>query len=268
MKKSNIAGLEVWTFTPSGFLQDMVPVVVVSGASARGIMGENIAVTLAKQGRKTLLVSLPGHGDSALWEKKPLECHSLGDFSQGLGAFFETLGTRVDVWGHSMGGAVLQKQFSSGWIRNAVLIGSVVSGIPLVGKFEVALRAAKYWREIVFWRKFHYGRDDYLSILLNKTPREEAEDIFERTVPESGRAVAQMCTGCFQLSSAIRIERLVIVSMRDDRITPAYMGRRLYRKYKRHCTTRHLVIEGDHMRIFTKGGQGDVKAIDELFPKF
>lgn len=244
----------------------MVPVVVVSGASARGIMGENIAVTLAKQGRKTHLVSLPGHGDSALWKGKHFGHHSIGDFSQGLGAFFETLGTRVDVWGHSMGGAVLQKQFSSGWIRNAVLIGSVVSGIPLVGKFEVALRAAKYWKEIIFWRKFHYGRDDYLSILLNKTPREEAEAIFERTVPESGRAVAQMCTGCFRPPSAVRIERLVVVSMHDDRITPAYMGRRLYRKCKRQCPTRHLIIKGDHMRVFTKEGQNDVRAIEWLFP--
>lgn len=262
MKKSNITGLEVWTFTPNGFLHDMVPVVIVSGASARGIMGGNIAETLAKLGRKTYLVSLPGHGDSELWKGKPLPHHSIGDFSQGLGAFFETLGTRVDAWGHSMGGAVLQKQFSSGWIRNAVLIGSVVSGIPLVSKFEVARRAAKYWKEIIFWRTFHYGRADYLALLLNKTPREEAEAMFEKTVPESGRAIAQMCTGCFRLPSAVRIERLVVVSARDDLMTPAYMGRLLQRKYKRHCPTKCMTIEGDHMKIFLKGSHSEVTAIE------
>ena len=108
MKKDKIGGLEVWTFRPNGFLQDMVPVVIVPGASARGIMGGNIAETLRQLGRVTYLVSLPGHGDSELRRGKPLGHHSLDDFSKGLRVFFETLGTRVDAWGHSMGGAVIR----------------------------------------------------------------------------------------------------------------------------------------------------------------
>ncbi|HEY4508585.1 MAG TPA: alpha/beta fold hydrolase [Candidatus Paceibacterota bacterium] len=244
----------------------MVPVVIVPGASARGIMGGNIAETLRQLGRVTYLVSLPGHGDSELRRGKPLGHHSLDDFSKGLRVFFETLGTRVDAWGHSMGGAVIQEQFSSGLIRNAVLIGSPVPRVPLLSKFEIARRAAKYWKAIVFWRKFHYGKDDYLAMLLNETPRKEAEALFGGTVPESGRAIAQVCTGCFRFPSAVRIERLLVVSSRSDLMTPAYMGRLLYRKYRRHCPTKHMLLDGDHMKIFLKGSCNEVTAIAWSFP--
>lgn len=229
-------------------------------------MGANLALTLKGLGRKVYLVSLPGHGESKLWNGKPLGHHSLEDFSRGLGSFFETLGTRVDAWGHSMGAAVVQKQFSSGWIRNSVLIGSPAPKVPLLGRFEVVQRAAKYWKGMVFWRPFHYGRDDYLSILLNESPRGEAEAFFEKTVPESGRVIAQICTGCFLPPRAVRIEQLLVVSSRGDRITPAYMGKLLYRRYRRHCPTKHMLIDGDHMKVFLKGSRNEVTAIEWSFP--
>jgi pimeloyl-ACP methyl ester carboxylesterase len=260
-----IGGLEAWEYTPKGEWSDMAPIVFVPGASARGIMASKLALTLKELGRRVYLISLPGHGESELWKGKPLGHHSLEDFSQGLERFLETLGARVDAWGHSMGGAVIQKLFSSGRIRNTALIGSVAPRVPLVSSYEVTHRAIKYWRDMLFWRTFHYGRDDYLTLLCNKTLPTEAEALFGQTVPESGRALAQMCTGCFGGGMEVRIERLLVVSSQCDLITPMYMGRRLFRKYERCCPTRHMLIKGDHLRVFTRTGREDVIAIEQSF---
>jgi pimeloyl-ACP methyl ester carboxylesterase len=260
-----IGGLEAWEYTPKGEWSDMAPIVFVPGASARGIMASKLALTLKELGRRVYLISLPGHGESELWKGKPLGHHSLEDFSQGLERFLETLGARVDAWGHSMGGAVIQKLFSSGRIRNTALIGSVAAGIPLVSTFAVARRAAKYWKAMLFSRPFRYGEDDYLSMLLNETPREEAKSLFGKTVLESGRAIAQVCTGGFRVPHAVRIERLLIVSARSDLIIPPYMGKRLVRRYDRRRLTKHLLINGDHMGIFTAAGQNNVSAIEQCF---
>ena len=94
------------------------------------------------------------------------------------------------------------------------------------------------------------SRSDADWLMFNRTPPAEADAIFARLVPESGRAGREMSFGLIAVAPQRVTCPVLSVTASDDRFVVPRIGRALARKYRAD----HFVAEGHaHLAISEPG---------------
>lgn len=182
---------------------------------------------------------------------------SLLDYVDDLAREIERLDETPVITGHSMGGLLAQMLASRGYGSALVLVSSAAPA----GIFALSGSVVKSFRSIItkwgfvprwgFWKKPH--RQTFAESVfstLHKLNEEEQWAVFNKFVPESGRAAFE--TGLWLIDSrrAAAVDPstitcpVLLVGGRDDRLTPVSVLRRIAKRYKEVSTCKEFENHG------------------------
>jgi pimeloyl-ACP methyl ester carboxylesterase len=205
------------------------PVLCVHGMFGGAWQFEGWLPLLAARGYEAQALDLRGHHGSR--PVAALGKVSLRDFVDDALEVARALGHPVVV-GHSMGGLITQKLAESGVARAIVLLcaapprGILVTSPTLIG------RQLKYLPQMLGSHPIAPDRGDANWLMFNRTPSAEADAVFSRLVPESGRAGREMSFGVIKVDQTRVTCPVLSVTARDDRFVVPRIGRALARKYR------------------------------------
>jgi len=173
----------------------------------------------------------------------------LGDYAADLEEEIKALGTAPILVGHSMGGLLAQMLASRHPVAALILLApSAPWGTPPTTLFEIGAAQALhlhpgYWNMVL-----EPSRDVALAHSLDKLPRHMRDEVFDRFVPESGRATFEIMNWGLDLNRASEVEAdkvtapLLFLTGSEDRINPPSTVARIAALYKGRAT--HEVLEG------------------------
>jgi non-heme chloroperoxidase len=172
---------------------------------------------------------------------------SLLDYAQDLEEEIYSLDERPIIMGHSMGGLLAQILGSRGLAKALVLLTPASPG----GIFALRPSVIRSFLSITtrpgFWKKpmrQTYGEAVYS--MLGRMPASERTGIYEKLVPESGRAGFEIGFWPFDHRKSSRVEGnaltcpTLIVSGSEDKITPASVVRSIAAKYHGAATLKEF----------------------------
>ncbi len=163
---------------------------------------------------------------------------SLFDYVEDLEKEIYKLDQKPILMGHSMGGLLAQMLGSRGLAKALVLL------TPASPKGIIALRASvikSFWSSMTrpgFWRKPilpTFNEAVYATMQL--IPVEERKEIYEKLVPESGRAAFEIGYWLLDRKSVSSVDSAkitcptLVISGGQDKLTPSSVVRRVADKY-------------------------------------
>jgi non-heme chloroperoxidase len=186
---------------------------------------------------------------------------SLADYAADLEQEIRALKQAPILVGHSMGGLLAQMLAARMDVRALILLApSPPWGVPPTTLFEIGAAQAMhlqpgYWSQIL-----EPSRDVALAHSLDKLPRNMRDEVFDRFVPESGRATFEIMNWGidFRQGSAVNSDAvtapLLFLTGSEDRINPPSTVERIAALYKGPATVE--VLEGmGHWLIGEPGWQ-------------
>jgi len=217
-------------------------VVMIHGMFSRPWGWERYVPRFEDRGWRCLTPALRHH-DHEPSEPAPeaLGTTSVLDYAADLEATIRELPGTPVVIGHSMGGLLAQMLAARGVASAAVLLTPAapagILGISpaVLRSFTGIMATPAFWRKPVLpsWKAARYG-------LLNGFPDEaERRELYERLVPESGRAVFEIGLWPLDRRRAARVPAgdvrcpVLVVGAEHDRATPASVVRKVARRYPR-----------------------------------
>jgi len=166
-----------------------IPVVMVHGAFCGGWVFERFREPFEAAGHTVFTPDLPGHGTDA---GRTVANATMVDYARFVADFCESLPEPPILIGHSMGGLVVQLAAARTPVSALVLLAPSppwgVSGVTM----EEAVSAVSLYALGPYWMQA-IDPDYALAKLysLDRMEREDRKAVFERMVPESGRALWQ-----------------------------------------------------------------------------
>lgn len=160
------------------------------------------------------------------------------DYAEAVAQQIRALDEKPILIGHSMGGLIAQMLAARGLARALVLLapaapaGMWAIGPSVVRSFWSILTTWAFWR-----RPVRQTLDAAGYALLHRMPPDGRREVYQRFVPESGRAVFEIGLWMLDLRGAARVDRLqvrcpvLLVAGSEDRVTPAWAQRRVARRY-------------------------------------
>jgi pimeloyl-ACP methyl ester carboxylesterase len=151
----------------------------------------------------------------------------LGEFAADLEEEIRALGTAPILLGHSMGGLLAQQLAARMDVRALILLApSAPWGTPPTTLFEIGAAQAMhlnpgYWNKVL-----EPNRDVALAHSLDKLPKHMRDEVYDRLVPESGRATFEILNWGLDLNHASGVEAekvtapLLFLTGSEDRINP------------------------------------------------
>jgi pimeloyl-ACP methyl ester carboxylesterase len=151
----------------------------------------------------------------------------LGDYASDLEEELKALTQPPILIGHSMGGLLAQQLAARNEIRALILLApSAPWGTPPTTLFEIGAAQALhlhpgYWNKVL-----EPNRDVALAHSLDKLPRHMRDAVYDRLVPESGRATFEIMNWGLDLNHASEVEAdkvtapILFLTGSDDRINP------------------------------------------------
>jgi pimeloyl-ACP methyl ester carboxylesterase len=193
---------------------------------------------LAQGGYASLAIDYRGHHDSP--PVPNLGRTSVRDYLHDALAACSHLGGRPIVIGQSMGGLIAQMLASRDAARAAVLVCS----LPPAGiRWRGARDPRMAWRHLpdtLRGRPLRPVREELDFLIFNRIPPAERREFFDRQVPESSRAGAQIAFGRIHVDArAVRCP-VLSVSATHDQLVLADIGAKLARRYRGE----HLQLDG------------------------
>ncbi len=171
----------------------------------------------------------------------------LADYTADLEQEIRALGEAPILVGHSMGGLLAQMLGARLPVRALILLApSAPWGVPPTTLFEIGAGQAMhlqpgYWNQVL-----EPSRDVALAHSLDRLPRHMRDAVFDRFVPESGRATFEIMNWGldFNQGSAVNTEAvtapLLLLTGSDDRINPPSTAARIAALYKGRATAEIL----------------------------
>lgn len=186
-------------------------------------------------GFQCIIPTLPFHdGDSGRKTGSQLGTTSLLDYADYLEGEIKKLDSPPILMGHSMGGLLTQILAARGLAKVAVLLAPG----PPRGVYALEYSGLKSISEIIrswgFWRKpIRLSFEKTVYSMNHLLPAEEQKNIYRKSVPESGRALAEILfwRKASQVNEKLVTCPILVVSGKEDRITPPKVGRRIAKKY-------------------------------------
>jgi pimeloyl-ACP methyl ester carboxylesterase len=183
---------------------------------------------LARLGRSSVAIDLRGHkGSPPVADIGKLSLRDYVDDALGVA---RELGKPV-VIGHSMGGLIAQKLAEADAVSAAVLICSAPPRGISVASVQLLARQIKHAPAILFSRPLFPGRADADALFLNRVPPPDRDSLFERLVPESGRAGRELSLGAIAVDASRVRCPVISIAAGDDRFLPPRIARAIARKY-------------------------------------
>ena len=164
------------------------------------------------------------------------------DYAQDLEVEIQKLGIRPVLFGHSLGGLLVQILASRGLCEGAVLITPVPPRGIMIFKYSglrVLMELMKVWG---WWRKpFRLSFESISYAVLHLLPPREQREIYDKMVSESGRAFLEI-GGFLDYNRSSKVDdnmvtcpMLVIAGAEDRAISPPVV-KKISEKYKNVST--------------------------------
>lgn len=205
------------------------PILFVHGFLATGWVFHNYLDFFAARGHPSYALHLRGREGSA--PGTAIGRASVEDFVADATAAARALGQPIVV-GHSLGGLVAQKLAEQGDAAAAVLLSPVPPrGIPLLTPRLVATMV-RYLGPMLFSRPFVARWEDFRALVLAGIPPREQRELFERFVPDSGRAARQLALAGMAVDRSRVTCPMLVVGGDADRFIPLPIVRRVARRYE------------------------------------
>jgi pimeloyl-ACP methyl ester carboxylesterase len=173
----------------------------------------------------------------------------LGDYAADLEEELKALEQAPILVGHSMGGLLAQQLAARNEVKALVLLApSAPWGIPPTTLFEIGAAQALHLHPGYWNRVLEPNRDVALAHSLDKLPRHMRDAIYDRLVPESGRATFEIMNWGLDLNHASGVDAeqvtapLLFLTGSDDRINPPTTVARIAALYGNRAT--HEVFDG------------------------
>ena len=187
---------------------------------------------LASRGYPAYAVNLRGRpGSRAV---RDLGAVTMADFVRDALEVTRALGRPIII-GHSMGGLIAQRLAEEGVSDTVVLLAPAPPrGIP-VATPVLMLKQLKHLGTLLRSKPLRSSRSDADDIIFNGIPPGQRQALFERLLPDSGRAARDISLGAIRVDEGrVRCAMLVVGGMRDRFIAPA-ITRRVALKYGAPC---------------------------------
>ncbi|UCD86015.1 MAG: alpha/beta hydrolase [Deltaproteobacteria bacterium] len=163
---------------------------------------------------------------------------SLLDYVTDLEKVISTLDTAPVVMGHSMGGIIAQMLSGRNTLKATVLLtpasprGIMPITFSVLKCFSEILMTWGYWKKPIrfSFEKLVYG-------VFNRTPDNEHRKLYDKMVYESGRALFEMGNWLLDSAKTTEVDHekvtcpVLVVSGKEDRITPASVAKKVANKY-------------------------------------
>lgn len=205
------------------------PVLLIHGMFGGAWMWEQYQALLARRGYESHALDLRGHHAS-----RPVPDVGKVPIRDYVDDALE-VARRLDhpfVIGHSMGGLIAQKVAEAGAGRALVLIAAAPPRwIPVVS-WLLLRKQLKYASAILMHRPILPDRSDADALMFNRTPREEANLVYARLVPESGKAAFELSVGAVAVAENRVTCPVLVVTGTDDRFVVPRVSRAMASKYK------------------------------------
>lgn len=177
----------------------------------------------------------------------PVGTTSLLDYAQDLEEEIYRLDEKPILMGHSMGGLIAQMLGSRGLAKALVLLtpasprGIIALRPSVVRSFWSSLTKPAFWRKPI---KQTFGEAVYA--MMHLLPAGEQRRVYERLVPESGRAGFEMGFWLLDPRQATRVDSsritcpTLVISGAQDKLTPPSVVRSVANKYKSAATLKEF----------------------------
>lgn len=213
------------------------PVVMIHGAFCGPWAMEGFAAAFTKAGYKVTTPALRFHDG-----KRPpvaLATTSLKDYVADLEAVIGALDAPPILVAHSMGGLVAQMLAARREIRAAILLApSAPWGVPPSTLFEIGA-AQSMFLQPGFWSSILVpSRDIAFAHSLDMFPRATRDAVFDRFVPESGRAMFEVMHWGIDMNRGSEVDAarvicpLLVLVGSEDRINPPATATRIAGLYE------------------------------------
>jgi non-heme chloroperoxidase len=183
-------------------------------------------------------------------EKRPpaaLGTTGLADYAADLEDEIKALKTAPVLVGHSMGGLLAQMLATRTKIAALILLApSPPWGVPPTTLFEIGAAQAMhlqpgYWNQVL-----EPNRDVALAHSLDKLPKHMRDEVYNRFVPESGRATFEIMNWGLDFNHASEVDAaklqcpMLFLTGSEDRINPPSTVARIAARYEGHVTNEVL----------------------------
>ena len=226
-------------------------------------------------------INLSGHAGSGLTSIEDVDfARYVRDVQEAITYIAsENSGLPIVPVGHSFGGLIAQdvtKKDGGKLVKTAIFIGTAPPrAIFLRGSiiWHILRHVGFYLRVMCFKKPFMIKKTGAMKFLFNGMRRSDAEVLWDKLVPESGMAAAEL-----MLWRSIRIEPgmpcpTLVIAATEDKLIP----RRVLKKVAKYYGSKyeelygnHMMIEGSHFEIDDLGDTIDIfieKALSkEFFP--
>lgn len=238
LETTAIGSLTVLTANPLPSAPKRPPVLCIPGYFAGAWIFDHFLPYFAERGYPGYAVNLRGRGGSPLRSGTLLGQVSMTDFiddAREVASWITAGAGRPIVFGHSMGGLIAQKLAEEGMARALVLLSPAPPrGINLLTK-RLLRRQLKHLPAMLRSRRVVPRWGDMRDLVLNRVPEAEQRTIFERFVPESGRAGREMSLGAIRVSPERIREHgcpVLVVTSDEDRLIPPRVAQRVAARYR------------------------------------
>ena len=164
---------------------------------------------------------------------------SLHDYAKDLEKYIENLDETPILMGHSMGGLLSQILGAQGLAQGLVLLTPASPGGINALKYSVI---KSFWSILTkwgFWRNpFRFSFKATVYAMLHLLPKADQKFIYDRLVFESGKAAGEIGFWYLDPNRASRVDEskvtcpVLVIAGAEDRVTPAYVVRKVAEKYK------------------------------------
>lgn len=223
------------------------PVVMIHGAFCGPWSLEGLKQKFEDAGYAVTAPTLRFH------DRKPapaaLGTTSLSDYLADLEDEIKVLNQAPILVGHSMGGLLAQQLAARRRVRALILLApSAPWGVAPTTLFEIGAAQALHLQPGYWNRVLEPNRDVALAHSLEKLPRHMRNEVYDRLVPESGRATFEIMNWGLDLNHASGVEvgkvtaPLLFLTGAEDRINPPSTVARIAALYGDRAV--HEVLNG------------------------
>jgi pimeloyl-ACP methyl ester carboxylesterase len=209
---------------------------------------DNYKTFFEKKGYRCITTTLRFHDMSPNDAPNPqLGTTGLQDYAADLEKEIMGLDEKPIIMGHSMGGLLAQILGSKGLAKSIVLLTPASpSGINAL-KYSVI---KSFWSNLAtwgFWEKpMRLSFDDAVYAMLHLVPPEQQKEVYSKFVYESGRAGYEIGFWLFDSKDSSKVNEadvtcpILVISGKEDRLTPASVVKKVAEKYEPVSTYREF----------------------------
>lgn len=228
------------TELPVSLVDDRPVVMLIHGMWSRPPIWDNFRTFFEGRGYRVVVPVLRHHtiepGDTPNPE---LAVTSLADYADDLAKTIRKLDRKPLVVGHSMGGLLAQMLAA----RNLTLAVVALAPAQCAGTFNFDLRSSWIFRRefttFGFWRQLHLPTFSAMRYsMLNRMPENEARQIHDMLIPESGRTLLEIGWWFFDRRRTTWINPadircpMLFLTGTADRLTPLWLTKRVAKRYE------------------------------------